>query len=151
MADTCGTSSVDGGPAICAVPVYPRAVTASLRQEMKTINLQDKERRAKALNNLKLPSTMAPTANAYKTMRDAAMIELQFAGSRRSSRLNDSFRSTEPTALNESFRSSLDGSNRSATTTANLVQEIDVVRGKEMVKHQTKSVGSICMVVRRPG
>ena len=143
MADACGTASVDGGPAICAVPVYPRAVTASLRKEMKQINLQDMDRRAKALENLKLPRTMAPTSNAYKTMRDAAMIELQFAG-RRPSRLNDSFRSE---SLNDSPQSSsLDGS-----TEAALVQEIDVVRGKEMVKYQTKSVGSICMVVRRPG
>ncbi|KAL3909619.1 MAG: hypothetical protein SGILL_008016, partial [Bacillariaceae sp.] len=130
MADACGTASVEGGPAICAVPVYPRAVTASLRNEMKQINLQDMDRRAKALKNLKLPGTMAPSSSAFKTMRDAAMIELQFAG-RRPSRLNDSFR-TE--SLNDSRRSELDGSNRSA-----LMQEVDVVRGKEMVKHQTKS------------
>ena len=146
MADACGTVSVDGGPAICAVPVYPRTVTASLRQEMKQINLQDADRRAKALKHLKLPATMAPTSSGYKTMRDAAMIELQFSG-RRPSRLNDSFRTVTSTSMNES---SLDGSNRSSGS-APLVQEIDVVRGKEMIKHQTKSVGSICMVVRRPG
>ena len=146
MADTCGTASVDGGPAICAVPVYPRAVTASLRKQMKTINLDDVKRREEALQTLKLPATMMPTASPYKTMRDAAMIELQFAGGRRANH-DDSFR------LNESFRSSnLDGSNRSTTSTSNpLVQEVDVVRGKEMVKHQTKSVGSIYLVVRRPG
>jgi hypothetical protein len=113
---------------------------------MKNINLQDEMRRQQALKRLQLPSTMAPTSSAYKTMRDAAMIELQFSGGGRRINPNDSFHN-----MNESFRgqaSSVDVSNRS---TSELVQEVDVVRGREMVKHQTKTFGSICMVVRRPG
>jgi hypothetical protein len=122
MVDACGTTSANGGPSICAVPIYPREVTASLRREMKAINLNDAQRRKIALERLQLPDTMTLTSNGYKTMKDAAMIELQFSEHNKDNE-NDS----------------------------KLVHEVDVVRGREMVKHNTGDVGSICMVVRRPG
>ncbi|KAG7337797.1 AhpC/TSA antioxidant enzyme [Nitzschia inconspicua] len=74
----CGTTSVNGGPSICAVPVYPREVTASLRKEIKTIDLNNAQQRKLALQRLQLPETMVLTSNGYRTMKDAAMIELQF-------------------------------------------------------------------------
>lgn len=143
MADACGTTSVDGGPAICAVPVYPRAVTASLRQQVKDINLADTERRQQALERLQLPETMKVDSNGYKTMRDAAMIELQFASNNNN---NNRRSSSWSTTSNNNTNPTQD-----APFAPALVKEIDVLRGREMVKNQTKSVGSICMVVRRPG
>jgi hypothetical protein len=128
-AEACGTS-------VCTTAVYPRAVTASIRRQLKDINLQDKERREQALHRLKLPETMLVTSSGYKTMRDAAMIELQFP---------------EPTKILSSSSSSNTTTNDNSTATTVFVQEIDVLRGKEVVQQNTKEIGSICMVVRRPG
>lgn len=147
MADACGvTTSVNGGPSVCAVPVYPREVTASLRQEMKTVNLDDNDRRQQALQRLQLPDTMTLSSSGYKTMKDAAMIELQFT-------------EADP-AISKSSTTATNAVTTTSTTSPEdgpppqllrFVQEVDVVRGREMIKHNTGDVGSICLVVRRPG
>jgi hypothetical protein len=124
-AGACGTS-------VCSPSVYPRAVTASIRRQLKDVNLQDTVRREQALEVLKLPETMVVTSNGYKTIRDAAMIELQFL---------------EPTKIS----SSSTNDKSTISTTTSFVHEIDVLRGREMIQQNTKENGSICMVVRRPG
>jgi hypothetical protein len=99
---------------------------------LKDVNLQDTDRREQALEVLKLPETMVVTSNGYKTIRDAAMIELQFL---------------EPTKIS----SSSTNDKSTISTTTSFVHEIDVLRGREMIQQNTKENGSICMVVRRPG
>jgi hypothetical protein len=101
-----------GGGGVCDLPVYPRAVTSSLRQQIKSIQLDDTAKVDQATGKLQLPSTMDA-----RTLNDATIIELEFDA---------------------------DGGR---------VHEVDVLRGREMVKQYctSKGYGSVCLVVRRPG
>lgn len=101
------------------MPVYPRAVTASLRQQMKGIQLDNIEKQLQAIEKLKLPEKTMD----IRKLNDATMIELEFAAS----------------------------SSNNENNTSSLVHEIDVLRGREMIKHHSGKYGSICYVIRRPG
>lgn len=102
--DPCGPTT-----AVCTKSVYPSVLTATLRQQMKDVQLSDVVKMEDALNRLRLPDTMINNRN----LKDAAMVEL---------------------AIDD----------RS-------VREVDVLRGREMIRLQSGEFGSICLVVRRPG
>jgi hypothetical protein len=106
--NACGDES-----GVCSIPIYPRAVTSSLRKQMKEIQLDDVEKQEESVERLKLPATMD-----VRQLNDATMIELEFS---------------------------------SEHTMPSSVHEIDVLRGREMIKRHSSRHGSIVYVVRRPG
>jgi hypothetical protein len=108
--NACGDES-----GVCSIPIYPRAVTSSLRKQMKGIQLDDVEKQEESVEKLQLPATME-----VRRLNDATMIELEFSSS-------------------------------SDHAVPSSVREIDVLRGREMIKHHSSRYGSIVYVVRRPG
>lgn len=102
-------AAIDPCGPVCSLPVYPRAVTASLRREIAELKLDDAVKMENARTRLRLPETMINDRN----LKDAVVVELEI-------------------------------DDRS-------VKEVDVLRGREMIRLQTQEFGSICLVVRRPG
>lgn len=101
---TSGSGSKTGtaAPPVCSLPVYPKVVTAYLRDQMKRVQFDDSTCMEQALARMELPEGLRP-GNPSRAIRDAAVVELRIS-------------------VEEG------------------VQEVDVMRGREMIKQQQQPV-----------
>ena len=175
---SASASAAGGASAVCTLPVYPKVVTASLRQAMKDINLDDADRRQKAVSQMELPEGLRQNKAGLRSIRDAAVIELNINSESVKEvdvmrgremirqQLEPILWSTEQQQLHEktaepdSSPSPSSAPSQAATrgSTTPTTQQAQQSSSSTTTTTTTNnkinkrgSMGSICLVVRRPG
>lgn len=138
------SSGAGGALVVCSLPVYPKVVTASLRKIMKEIDLTDEGRRKIAIHRMTLPETLHAGGSGIKAIRDASIIELMIDAT--------TVKEVDVMRGRELIRQQLEpGSQWSTTEQQKQTPTTEPVIPPSATTRKRGSLGSICLVVRRPG